>query len=163
MLTLWWHPQWAAGEGEEPSGSPPAVSIGSAWAAIWEEGVWADGVWASDGPAPTPPVADFTASPLSGDAPLTVDFSDASSNTPTSWLWDFGDSTTSTAQHPSKIYATPGTYTVELTATNGDGSDVHTAVITVLEAGDPLPAPSGDAITDILRVRRHRMRGKGGR
>jgi hypothetical protein len=40
----------------------------------------------------TPPLADFTATPLSGKAPLTVQFNDTSLNSPTSWVWDFGDS-----------------------------------------------------------------------
>ncbi|MBD3178690.1 MAG: S8 family serine peptidase, partial [Candidatus Latescibacteria bacterium] len=38
-----------------------------------------------------PPVAAFSGSPTSGDAPLTVNFTDQSSNSPTSWSWDFGD------------------------------------------------------------------------
>jgi plastocyanin len=56
----------------------------------------------------------------------TVQFTDTSTNTPTSWLWNFGDATTSTAQNPTKTYSTPGTYTVTLTATNAGGSDGET-------------------------------------
>lgn len=56
----------------------------------------------------------------------TVQFTDTSTNSPTSWLWNFGDSTTSTAQNPTKTYSTPGTYTVTLTATNAGGSDGET-------------------------------------
>ena len=69
------------------------------------------------------PGADFTASPLSGGAPLAVTFTDASTNTPTSWSWDFGDSTTSTVQNPSHTYTTGGKFTVALTATNAGGSN----------------------------------------
>jgi gliding motility-associated-like protein len=47
----------------------------------------------------------------------------------TGWLWDFGDGTTSTAQNPSHTYASFGSYTVLLTATNGTCS--HTKSITV--------------------------------
>ncbi|MTK64044.1 MAG: PKD domain-containing protein, partial [Methanobacterium sp.] len=47
---------------------------------------------------------------------------DTSSNTPTSWLWDFGDGATSTDQNPVHVYNTPGTYTVTLTATNMAGN-----------------------------------------
>jgi len=73
---------------------------------------------------PTPaPVAAFTGSPTSGTAPLTVTFTDSSTNTPTSWSWDFGDGGTSTTQSPSHIYASNGTYTVSLTATNAGGSN----------------------------------------
>jgi hypothetical protein len=35
------------------------------------------------------PVAGFTASPVSGTSPLTVSFTDASTNSPTSWNWSF--------------------------------------------------------------------------
>ncbi len=71
------------------------------------------------------PVADFSGSPLTGTAPLTVNFTDLSSNTPTSWSWNFGDSGTASTQNPSHQYAA-GTYTVTLTATNSAGSDGET-------------------------------------
>jgi PKD repeat protein len=83
----------------------------------------------------TTPVADFTASPTSGAAPLTVSFTDQSTNNPTSWSWDFGDGTTSTQQNPSHEYSAAGTYTVKLTASNSCGSDTETKTdyITVTE------------------------------
>lgn len=89
------------------------------------------------GQSVTVPVAQFIGSPTSGNAPLTVQFTDQSSNTPTSWSWDFGDSTSGTAQHPSHVYAA-GTYTVSLVATNGSGSGTatRTAYITAI-----LPEP----------------------
>ncbi|MEW5995100.1 MAG: S8 family serine peptidase, partial [Candidatus Zixiibacteriota bacterium] len=62
-----------------------------------------------------PPVADFVGSPTSGNAPLTVNFTDQSTGSPTSWSWDFGDGGTSTAQNPSYTYNSVGTYTVSLT------------------------------------------------
>ena len=77
-------------------------------------------------PEPTPPVAAFTANVVSGDAPLAVQFTDQSTNVPTSWSWTFGDGGTSTAQNPSHVYANAGLYTVSLTATNAYGSDVET-------------------------------------
>lgn len=58
--------------------------------------------------------ANFTGTPLSGASPLTVDFTDASSGDPTSWLWNFGDSSTSTSQHPSHTYTAAGVYSVLL-------------------------------------------------
>ncbi|MBN1249222.1 MAG: PKD domain-containing protein, partial [Anaerolineae bacterium] len=69
------------------------------------------------------PVAHFSATPTSGEVPLTVSFTDQSTNMPTSWLWDFGDAITSTLQHPAHSYITPGTYNVTLTATNAAGTD----------------------------------------
>ncbi len=86
----------------------------------------------------TAPVADFSGSPTSGNVPLTVDFTDLSSGSPTSWSWNFGDGVgTSTAQNPSYNYTSVGTYTVTLTATNSCGSDgeTKTAYIDVTEAG----------------------------
>ncbi|MDD3136155.1 MAG: pectinesterase family protein, partial [Methanoregula sp.] len=81
------------------------------------------------------PIAAFTATPQSGDSPLKVQFTDTSTNSPTSWAWDFENDGTidSTEQNPSYTYLTPGTYTVKLTATNNDGSDdeVKTSLITV--------------------------------
>jgi len=73
-----------------------------------------------------PPVAAFSASPTTGTAPLTVQFTDASTNAPTAWAWTFGDGGTSAQQHPSHTYDEPGTYTVTLTATNAGGSDAET-------------------------------------
>ena len=82
------------------------------------------------------PVANFSADPTEGYAPLTVQFTDLSTNTPTSWLWDFGDGETSTEENPEHTYNEAGIYTVTLTATNGGGSDdeVKEDYITVLGA-----------------------------
>jgi len=75
-----------------------------------------------------PPVADFSGSPTSGPYPLTVNFTDLSSNGPTSWSWSFpgGTPSSSTAQNPSVTYNSAGTYSVTLTVTNGGGSDIET-------------------------------------
>lgn len=75
---------------------------------------------------PVAPVANFTATPTTGNFPLAVQFTDTSTGTPTSWAWTFGDGTTSTAQNPSKTYSAAGTYNVTLTATNATGSDAET-------------------------------------
>jgi PKD repeat protein len=77
-------------------------------------------------PPPVAPVAQFTADTTSGAAPLTVQFTDTSSNTPTGWSWTFGDGGTSTEQSPSHQYTAAGTYTVSLTASNLGGSDDET-------------------------------------
>ena len=64
-------------------------------------------------PTPVTPVAAFTnATPRNGISPLTVSFTDQSTNTPTSWFWNFGDgdSTNATQQNPVHTYTTPGTY-----------------------------------------------------
>ena len=72
---------------------------------------------------PPKPVANFSGTPLSGFTPLTVQFTDSSTNTPTSWDWDFGDDVSSEAQNPNHEYTSGGTYTVTLTAGNLGGSD----------------------------------------
>lgn len=79
----------------------------------------------NDGCVGSAPVADFSASSTSVCEGVPISFTDASTESPTSWSWDFGDGGSSTSQNPSHIYATAGTYTVTLTATNGIGSDVE--------------------------------------
>ncbi len=78
------------------------------------------------GITPVTPVANFTADTTTGPSPVTVKFTDSSSNTPTSWLWDFGDGTTSTDQNPTHTYSAIGNYTITLTATNNAGSSTLT-------------------------------------
>ena len=51
------------------------------------------------------PVADFTANPLSGTSPFTVQFTDRSTGTITGYLWDFGDGGTGTEKNPSHTYS----------------------------------------------------------
>jgi beta propeller repeat protein len=77
-------------------------------------------------PEPNLPVADFSASPTSGKAPLNVKFTDTSTGTPTKWKWDFGDGTTSTKQNITHKYSKAGVYTVKLTVTNAKGSNTVT-------------------------------------
>jgi PKD repeat protein len=69
------------------------------------------------------PTASFTASPLSGTAPLTVAFTDQSAGQPTAWAWDFGDGSGSTLPNPTHLYTMEGLKTVTLVATNSLGSD----------------------------------------
>jgi PKD repeat protein len=89
---------------------------------------------------PLPPVADFTATPVSGNAPLAVQFTDTSSGVVDTWSWDFGDGASSTAQNPSHSYAA-GTYTVTLMVENDAGSD--TAVRTDLVTAVTVVRPRG--------------------
>lgn len=83
------------------------------------------------------PVAAFSGTPLTGYRPLTVQFTDSSTNTPTSWAWDFDNSgtTDSTDQNPSYEYTSEGSYTVKLTATNVAGSDSETKAGYVVVGG----------------------------
>ena len=79
----------------------------------------------------TPPVASFTSNVTSGTAPLTVGFTDTSTNSPTSWNWSFGDGTFSTTQNSIKLYSTAGNYVVTLNATNAGGSNTTSPGTTI--------------------------------
>jgi len=98
---------------------------------------------------PGPPIADFTAFPLSGGVPLTTTFTDQS-QAASSWYWEFGDGGTSTEKNPTYTYNLMGVYTVTLTATNEFGSDIETKVdyITVTAPVPPLADFTASA-TDI--------------
>jgi PKD repeat protein len=89
-----------------------------------------------------PPVSSFTCTPISGNLPMTVTCTDSSTNSPTSWLWDFddGNTTYNTLQNPTHLYEDEGIYNVSLIATNSGGSDTSgTQDITV---GPALPVVS---------------------
>ena len=66
------------------------------------------------------PGADFSANVTSGVAPITVNFTSATTGTVTGYAWNFGDGGTSAQMNPAHAYAAPGTYTVSLTV-NGPG------------------------------------------
>ncbi len=72
------------------------------------------------------PVASFKANPTGGSSPLTVQFTDTSSNAPTDWFWTFGDGTFGNVRNPVHTYNSPGTYTVKLRASNSYGDDTVT-------------------------------------
>ncbi|MBP2145088.1 PKD repeat protein [Methanofollis sp. W23] len=93
------------------------------------------------GPAPQPSLnADFKAFPRSGVAPLEVAFTDLSTGSPTSWAWDFGDGTGSTAQFPTHTYTKPGTYTVSLTISDGTSADTERKVGYITVSAEELKA-----------------------
>jgi PKD repeat protein len=82
--------------------------------------------------ADKPPVAAFM-SAVNGHQ---VNFVDQSTGNPTSWLWDFGDHTSSTTQNPVHTYTSAGNYTVTLTVSNDAGSS-HVSDVVTIAAGDP--------------------------
>ena len=84
--------------------------------------------------------ADFTASPISGNMPLKVAFTDKSKGKPTAWKWNFGDGTNSTEQNPKHTYSTAGNYTVKLTATSANEINTNTSEIKV---SAPVKTPAG--------------------
>lgn len=100
------------------------------------------------------PIADFSANKTTVAINETVSFSDESSFAPTSWAWDFGDGTTSTEQNPTHSYAEVGTYTVQLTVENENGSDteIKENYITVEQGiictSDPCPIETDNDFTE---------------
>ena len=75
------------------------------------------------------PIAAFALQAAPG---ITVNFVNASTNA-TSYLWDFGDLNQSTLDNPSHTYASEGTYTVVLEASNDCGTNDTSLVITITE------------------------------
>ena len=77
------------------------------------------------------PVADFNANVTSGNAPLSVQFTDLSQNAASS-RWDFGDGASSTEKNPTHTYSAEGTYNVNLKVSNSNGIALKLATINVL-------------------------------
>lgn len=88
----------------------------------------------------TPVVADFSGTPLSGLAPLSVQLTDLSTGNPYTWLWEFGDGTWGDTKNPLHVYADAGTYNVALTASRDDSSSTKTRLAYVIVAEPEPPA-----------------------
>ena len=71
----------------------------------------------------TTPIANFMAN-VTSTVPLTVQFNDTSTGSPTSWNWSFGDNDFSTLQNATHTYTSVGSYTVSLNATDPGGSNL---------------------------------------
>ncbi len=104
---------------------------------------------------PTPqneaPVAVATASPLSGNAPLNVNFQGTSSNDDKAvktYLWNFGNGNTSSSSNPTTTYNNPGVYNAKLTVTDAEGlshSDTVTITVTQENVGSGCTTVNGTA------------------
>jgi PKD repeat protein len=88
----------------------------------------------------TQPEAAFSATPVTGTAPLSVQFTDTSTGMPENWVWDFGDNASSFEQHPLHVYKKSGVYTISLTVTGpgGTNSRTQTDLIQVNASTQPL-------------------------
>ena len=115
---------------------------------MWESTLYQSGAY--------PPVANFGASQQNGCPGMGVQFSDFSSGQPTSWSWTFqgGTPATSTVQNPLVVYNTAGTYSVSLTATNGNGTDskTYTSFITINASPNAAPAATGKSYCGPMAV-----------
>ncbi|MFN0057119.1 MAG: PKD domain-containing protein [Planctomycetota bacterium] len=72
------------------------------------------------------PSADFVFTPVAGEYPLEVEFTNTSTGVIDQYSWDFGDGATSTLQNPVHTYQTTGTYTVTLEVQGAGGGDTLT-------------------------------------
>ena len=97
-------------------------------------------------------IADFEAVPLTGYAPLEVQFTDISTCNPTIWEWDFDNDGTidSYEQNPIYTYSDSGIYTVSLTASDGTNSDTETKVDYIIVYTPEPPASPSDLIIEII-------------
>ncbi|MGQ0827654.1 MAG: PKD domain-containing protein [Bacteroidota bacterium] len=98
--------------------------------------------------------ANFTPDPVSGTAPLNVNFTNNSTGG-TQYQWDFGDGTIDSVYNPTHVYNKPGTYTVTLVVININGcSEAHTSIIKVVEKSElcvpNVFTPNGDGNNDVF-------------
>jgi PKD repeat protein len=106
---------------------------------------------AADSLLGTEPTASFATGSVAC-AGQTVLFVDTSTGSPTAWQWDFGDGNTTTAQHPTHVYAASGTYTVTLVASNSCGASapysqtVEVKTVPTAAFSAPLSECAGNAV-----------------
>jgi gliding motility-associated-like protein len=99
------------------------------------------------------PSVNFTATPVTGCAPLVVTFRDQTTGGATNWDWDLGNGQLSTQQNPVVVYSQPGTYTVKLVVRNATGiaAETKTGFITVYPS--PTVSFSADMTTGCVPVK----------
>lgn len=102
-----------------------------------------------DSPALSSPVATFTYSITnSGTLPTTVNFTSSSQNAET-YIWDFGDGSTSTLQSPQHTYSSINTFDVTLTVSNSSGSNSSTQKIKITYSSPPI-SQVDDAVSTFM-------------
>jgi hypothetical protein len=93
---------------------------------------------APQSPVPVPParnsVTRFTGDTWFGPAPLTIQFTILASNDSDTYLWNFGDGTTSTEKNPTHTYNLPGYYRVSLTTFNEQRSSLTRGSVFVVRS-----------------------------
>ncbi len=85
-----------------------------------------------------PPLASFTGNPTAGFAPLTVTFSNSSTNA-SSYHWDFGDAHSSTNVNPVNTYSNAGSFNVTLSAIGAGGTNTLTLTNYIVVTNYPPP------------------------
>ena len=117
--------------------------------------------------AVNPPDADFTADPTTGQAPLSVSFTNLTTGETTGYQWDFGDGEVSTEENPMHVYQSAGSFTVALKASGPGGSDTETKADFILipvgmdeasaQAYVVYPNPTSDILTILFPDGRNRI------
>ena len=88
----------------------------------------------------SPPTSNFSATPLTGCAPLPVTFTDRSSPNSSAivtWYWDFGDGNYSNDRNPKHSYTTGGSFTVALITTDANGCNNYFSIGNYLKIYKP--------------------------
>jgi len=118
------------------TGSAQNMLVDAAWPVWYTQGTRA---WQT-------PTAEFTSNVVQGPAKLTVNFEDASTNSPTQWSWTFedGNPATSDQTNPVITFDNPGMYQVSLTVSNPSGSDSETKT-NYITVGEPAAIEDIDA------------------
>ncbi|MBE2239584.1 MAG: PKD domain-containing protein [Caldilineaceae bacterium] len=88
---------------------------------------------------PAAPLAQFTFTPAQATAGQPVQFTDQSSGTISTWLWNFGDGQSSREQNPLHTYASAGVYTVTLTVYAKDELSSRSETTVVVGTNEALP------------------------
>ena len=102
------------------------------------------------------PMVSIYASILSGDAPLTVTFSNQ--GTASSLKWEFGDGASSDITSPDHTFIQPGTYEVTLSSVNSSGSIVNDNVTIQVKSTSEIVkvpnifTPNGDGNNDLFKI-----------
>ena len=103
------------------------------------------------GPA-VAPTANFTVSSATICEGESVGFTDFSTDVPTTWSWNFGDNTTSSAQNPTHVFNTPGVYSVSLVVSNAAGNDTYTMTNAVTVVANPMVSLSASVANNTLCI-----------
>jgi PKD repeat protein len=106
---------------------------------------------------PVPPEADFEPIP-SGCEPLIMNIHNTSRNVDvpgTTYRWDFGDGSTSTAKNPVYTFSDPGIYRVELTVTGPGGTSIKSQIVNAY----PTPRANFDVAPKFVFVNDEKVRG----
>ncbi|MFQ3647212.1 MAG: PKD domain-containing protein [Anaerolinea sp.] len=93
------------------------------------------------------PIAAFVQDVTTGNAPVTVRFTNQSQGQITSFLWFFGDGSTSTQQNPVHTYTRAGIYTITLQVTGPGGTSNVSRQITVTGINPPVASFTADRVS----------------